>query len=117
MTLNGAPVADASITFHPDGGDPEARSAGASTDANGGFKVTTLKPQDGIFPGNYKVTIVKYEEYGPEPPKVMNSEGEMVSAGRPVKNTLPAKYEKKEASELTVTMEKKKNTANFELTD
>ena len=116
VTYNGTPVESATITFYPDGGGA-ARAAGGSTDAQGKFKATTLKPQDGIFPGNYKVTIAKFEEYGPPPKMVMNDNGEMVSEGRPVKNVLPVKYEKVETSELTVTIEKKKTMVTFDLTD
>ena len=115
VTYKGVPVAGASVTFHPDGGD--ARPAGGETDADGKFKTTTLKPQDGIFPGTYKVTIAKYEEYGPPPKMVMNDDGEMVSEGRPVRTVLPEKYAKPESSGLTVTIGNKKATENFDLTD
>ena len=117
VTYNGAPVDGASVTFYPDGGT-DARSAGGRTDARGVFQLTTLKPQDGVFPGNYTVTIIKYEEYGKEPPLVMNSEGDMIpSGGRPVRNVLPAKYGTPETSGLTSRIEKRKNTVSFDLTD
>ena len=117
VTYNGAPVENATVTFYPDGSGGDARTAGGSTDAGGKFKTTTLKPQDGLFPGNYKVTITKREEYGPPGKTHVNEEGETVQDGRPTKNVLPEKYEKVETSGLTATIEKKKNAVTFDLVD
>jgi len=117
VTLNGSPVVGASVTFYPDNAGGEARVAGGSTDAQGKFTVTTLKPSDGLYPGTYKVTVIKYEEYGPEAPPTKGDDGEMIPGGRAVKNVLPAKYEKQDKTELTANIEKKKNTVNFELTE
>ena len=116
VTYNGSPVAEAVLTFHPDASGG-ARSASAITDTSGKFKVTTLKPEDGIGPGNYKVTIIKFEEYGDLPPKVMDDYGDMVQPVRPQKNVLPKKYENPATSGLTVTIDKGKKTENFELVD
>ena len=113
---NGSPVAEASVTFHPDSSG-DARVAGGSTDAQGKFIVTTLKPGDGLYPGTYKVTVVKYEEYGPEAPPTKGDDGEVIPGGRAVKNVLPGKYAKAETSGLTATIEKKKNTIAFDLVD
>ena len=117
VTHNGSPVAGASVTFYPDGGGGDARVAGGETDANGIFRVTTLKPQDGLYPGTYKVTIIKYEEYGPPPKITINEDGEEISSGRQLRNALPAKYEKQDKTELTATIEKKSNKVNFDLVD
>ena len=118
VTYNGSPLADAMLTFHPDGGGSDARAAGASADSSGKFEVTTLKSEDAIGPGNYKVKIVKFEEYGELPSKVANDDGEMVQPARPQKNTLPKKYENPNSSGLTATIEKgNKATLTFVLVD
>ena len=117
VTYNGSPAtAGVSITFYPDGGDSEARAASANTDANGKFKVTTLKPNDGMFPGTYKVAIAKYEEYGP-PRQAKDSDGNVVGEEYDTKNVFPEKYASPDTSGLTVTIEKKKNTPEFNLVD
>ena len=115
VTYNGSSVTGAILTFYPD--SSTGRAASAITDANGKFKTTTLKPEDGIAPGNYKVTVIKFEEYGDLPSKVKNDDGEMVQPPRDQRNSLPKKYENPTDSGLTVTIAQGKNTENFELTD
>ena len=117
VTYNGSPVAvGASITFYPDSGNPEARAASANTDSSGKFKTTTLKPNDGMFPGTYKVAIAKYEEYGP-PRQEKDSDGNVIGEEYDMKNVFPEKYANPATSGLTITIEKKKNTPEFNLVD
>lgn len=61
VTLNGEPVSGATIMFAPKKHDPSRPkgSAQAVTDASGKFKMTTLDPGDGVFPGDYYVTVTK----------------------------------------------------------
>jgi hypothetical protein len=61
VKLKGAPLAGATVTFAPSG---SGRSASATTDPQGTFQLTTLKPGDGAMPGEYKVTISKLEPVG-----------------------------------------------------
>ena len=117
VTYKGAPVAEAMLTFHPDGGGQGMRAAGAITDSSGKFKVTTLKSEDGITPGNYNVTIFKLEEYGDLPPKTKTEDGEEIQPPRLKKNILPTKYEKKETSGLTAAISKSKEVVDFALSD
>jgi len=114
VTFNSDPVAGAMITFHPSDG---ARGAGAITDSAGRFRVTTLYPEDGIAPGTYRVTITRFEEYGPELPQVRNDEGEMIDQARPLRNILPARYANPNTSDLSVTIEARRTTLNFDLVD
>lgn len=55
VKLDGQPVANASVVFIPQA--PGGREAYGSTDANGAFRLTTTKPDDGALPGKYKVVI------------------------------------------------------------
>ncbi len=64
VTLNGEPVAGAMVMFTPVKVGPEAFAASTTTDAQGAFKMTTLDPGDGVYPGEYNVTVVKDEMQG-----------------------------------------------------
>jgi len=55
VKLDGQPVVNASVVFIPQ--NPGGREAYGSTDANGAFRLTTTKPDDGALPGKYKVVI------------------------------------------------------------
>lgn len=58
VTLDGAPVAGATVLFMPDGpGHP----ASGFTSSDGTFRLTTYKEDDGALPGNYRVLIQKTE--------------------------------------------------------
>ena len=119
VTYNGSPLEGASVIFIPDdAATPQQRSAAGLTDSNGKFIVMTLQPDDGIFPGNYKVTVTKKmpdREITQEEHESRKSTG-MVAPK--FIDTLPAKYAKVESTPLSITFEKKGNTAIvFELTD
>ncbi|NLS91298.1 MAG: carboxypeptidase regulatory-like domain-containing protein [Planctomycetaceae bacterium] len=117
VTYNGEPVADANLNFQLVGGSSFAL---AKTDASGKYALMTFEAGDGAIPGEYKVTISKFEaaaatgteneeEYAPpeegaEPP--------------PSKSLLPDKYRNPETSGFTATVtEAGPNTFDFELTD
>src|SRR5260370_9511868 len=55
VTMNGKPLAGATVVFIPEGGGPEA---GALTDAEGSFRLTGTKTE-GPLPGEYRVTVSK----------------------------------------------------------
>jgi hypothetical protein len=59
VTLDGQPLSGATVTFAPaEGGRP----ASGRTDADGSFRLTTFRSDDGALPGEYKVIIVVGEE-------------------------------------------------------
>ncbi len=61
VTLNGETVEGATVMFAPKTYDPSRPkgSAQAVTDASGKFVMSTLDPGDGVFPGDYYVTVTK----------------------------------------------------------
>lgn len=118
VTYKGSPVEGATVMFIPDGAESLGqRTASAMTDAEGKFVTMTLQPEDGIFPGPYKVTIKQ-----DVPDKVYTKEElEAHPMGLPAPtytNKLPAKYADAKSTPLSITLEKKGDTGiMFELTD
>jgi len=62
ITLDGKPLAGATVTFVPAGGAGQAASG--LTDAEGTFQLYTLRPSDGVRYGDYKV-LIERPEYPP----------------------------------------------------
>ena len=60
VTLEGTPLAGATVLFMPDGQD-EGRPASGFTSSDGAFRLMTYKQDDGALPGNYRVVIQKTE--------------------------------------------------------
>ena len=104
VTLDNVPVAGASVSFSPVSGGDAMRAAAGQTNEQGQFVMTTLSPQDGVTPGEFTVTVVKYEKYGPPPAKKVDESGEDITPPHPEKNILPSKYESRESSDIKVTI-------------
>jgi hypothetical protein len=58
VTLDDKPLPGATVTFAPVG---EGRPASGRTDADGSFRLTTFRSDDGALPGEYKVIVVMGE--------------------------------------------------------
>lgn len=65
VTLDGAPVAGAMVTFHPN--DEKGPVATGLTSSDGVFELQTYAAADGALPGSYKVTVRKTEAVAPPP--------------------------------------------------
>jgi hypothetical protein len=70
VTLNSEPVEGAVVTFIPVEKN-RGQVAHGTTGRDGTFRLTTSKPNDGAFPGEYKVTVVYAEGAEPPPAKGM----------------------------------------------
>lgn len=116
VTFNGKAIEGADVVFNP---DSEGRSASAKTDASGKFHLTTLDPQDGARPGNYKVAISKKEMINPMTAEEAEEWFHKHSGPPPprkIKNDLPEKYADEKTSGLTATVkESEKNDLSFDL--
>lgn len=109
VTYNGAPVADASVTFTPDKGRP----ATGITDAAGKFTLTTFAKDDGAVPGNHRVTVAPNASQ--IPPMPGTPEAAAAAAGKP---PFPARYSNLEQSGLTAEVkEGGENDFTFSMTD
>ena len=117
VTLNGQPVADASLTFYPVSGE---HSGYAKTDASGKYKLSTNAgdAEAGIVPGEYTVTISKSESVPTGKTYATEDEnGKPITAPEmTLKETLPAQYTKVQSTPLKAVVEAKKlNEINFPL--
>lgn len=130
VTYNGTPVEGAVVTFAPTGG---GQGAVGTTDASGKYSLTTRKKDDGALPGEYLVTIVKYDrpptqsggqasaqggdEYPPDYAEQEYQQARQVIPSQP-KNLLPAKYANPQTSGLKATVTTSgPNNFDFALTD
>lgn len=122
VTLDGKPVAGASITFTPVD-RKEGEVAVGGTDESGMYSLNLLKGEvkDGAWPGAYKVSISKEELVGGKTGD-SNLEESFSSLGMPsgrparAKSLIPAKYGRAMTSGLSFEVKRgEENTANFEL--
>lgn len=102
ITMDGQPLADASVVFVPESGRP----AGARTDEQGRYELNFTKGRRGAMLGKNRVLISTAADPSETP------------AGEPIparKETVPARYNA--ASELEFTVEGgKRNIADFAIT-
>jgi hypothetical protein len=64
VLLDGEPVEGANVFFAPVKKTAQSRAAAGLTDVYGNFKLTTLKTNDGIYPGTYRIYLSKIELAG-----------------------------------------------------
>jgi hypothetical protein len=103
VTLKGAPVDGALVTFNPERGRP----ASGVTDVSGKFTLSTFIKDDGAVLGKHKVTIAESNRDKPPP---------MPGFGEPLPSRFPAKYGKAESSPLSENVEKgQKNDFTFDI--
>ncbi|MDR3183303.1 MAG: hypothetical protein LBT89_10395 [Planctomycetaceae bacterium] len=100
ITLQGQPIDDVVVTFKPIEVDPAKRPAGGRSMADGTFVISTLKPNDGAYPGKYKVLVGKF---------VVNKAQTMSSDTVPMKyrnvDTTPIEYEVKAGNNAFLTID------------
>ena len=120
VKVKGVAVADASVTFSPEGKSP--RSPNGVTDSQGNFKLTTYDTNDGAMVGDFAVTIVSTKSAsGGKKPEEMTAQ-DMINMGpRAATKTdgmVPSKYGDKKTSGLKRSVvEGDQNVFNFDLTD
>jgi len=129
VKFNGTAVEGATVTFQLTEGKENAIG---STDKSGKYSLSMFSPNDGAIPGQYKVSISKFE--APVAPKTTTAPGQIASgelaadyappssAGatsggvKSPKNLLPAKYANGDSSALRAMVDaKKSNTFDFDL--
>lgn len=101
VTFDGQPLGKAVISFQP---TASGRGASAISNDDGSFAPSSFSSGDGLVPGSYGITVTKYPSAAAGVGADMDSEdytGEDTAADDP-KNELPAKYETRDSSGLTV---------------
>ena len=99
IRLEGKPLAEAMVVFHPlDPDAPEISKPLAYSDKDGEFELTTLKPRDGAPAGEYAITVELRE--------LIQDGDQMVRDGR---NLLPERYRIPSESGLKFTVENEAN--------
>ncbi|MEO2046842.1 MAG: carboxypeptidase-like regulatory domain-containing protein [Pirellulales bacterium] len=98
VTLDGSPVGNADITFHPSSGESEIGGGYAITDEDGSYRATIFvdggkSTKPGLPAGDYDVDVVKLEQVAGD-----------ASLSKPPRNILPARYGFTKSSELKVTV-------------
>ena len=97
VTMDGAPLANAQVSFAPD----EGRASQAITDSEGKYELTYVGKTKGAKIGSHKVYITTYIEDDSDPD------------AQNIKETIPEKYNK--ATTLTADVKDGKNTFDFAL--
>ena len=116
ITLDGEPLADATVTFHARDEDSGAVTAAGMSNQRGIYKLssTDSNPEAGTTVGEYIVTVSKVEVH--DPTIHMTPEEAMVSNLR-VTHTqlLPAIYQDRERTPLSATVNRGRNKIDLEL--
>ncbi len=120
VTVNGNPIAGASVTFSPDISVTGGRHAMAVTDADGNYEMITLVPGvsqnkcKGVLPGEYVVSISRIAlPDGTQLPDDVTDEGEALARG--AKQLVPARYTNPGSSTLKVTIAPPEAENHFDL--
>jgi hypothetical protein len=88
VTLDGSPLPRATVLFlHQDAG---GRDANGFTDADGVFRLSTFKTDDGALPGKYKVIIQPVAEIEESPTDLKRPEDFQREGAKRVKVKQPA---------------------------
>lgn len=85
ITLDGVPLPKASVSFVPLG---EGRPAYGQADANGNFRLTTFKKDDGVLPGEYKVLVAEEGEEKPDPKTFTEEDKKQARMGMKPKSSM-----------------------------
>lgn len=119
VTIDGEPLAEASVAFHPKAG---GRPAYGLTRADGSYELTAIERGDGALIGEHRVTITAVKVEQSEKAKAMAEELGSLSSAMPMPKPkevwlAPESYSQVENSGLTFTVERgAANQADFALT-
>ncbi|MDR1384098.1 MAG: hypothetical protein LBJ67_09670 [Planctomycetaceae bacterium] len=89
ITYNGSPLDVATIVFMPK--ESNKQGAGALSGADGKFTLTTISDNDGAFPVEYSVYILKEEPLQISDEEIMEYSRQGKTPPKP-KSLIPAKY-------------------------
>lgn len=117
ITMNGQPLAGATVAFHPDPKAPGGEMAYGTTEADGSYLVKTIVvgqgPREGIAKGQYLITVNKIAmpDGSPIPKDMTEADAEADGA----KQVVPGKYLEIDSTVLKVTISDDVATHDIEL--
>lgn len=114
VTLDGAPLADAVVSFSPTGSS--GKYASGRTDATGKYVLTAMQgggEGKGTLAGEYVVLVTKHEVKQLSTPRPNQGGGPPITTE--TVNTLPAVYNDAKAAKLTATVASGQNKFDFDL--
>jgi hypothetical protein len=89
ITYNGSPLDGATIVFMPK--ESNKQGAGAFSDTKGKFVLTTIGDNDGVFPGEYSVYVLKEETFQISDEELLQYSRQGKTPPKP-KSLIPIKY-------------------------
>lgn len=119
ITFKGEPLEKGRIDFIPN--DLQNGRPATGTIEDGVFRLTTLTPNDGALPGDYKVTVSALSVDNTAVEKTIMEQGgggrqhEIAMATQKGKSLVPAKYSLADTSGLTATVGERSNSFTFDL--
>jgi hypothetical protein len=119
VSFQGAPVAKGRIDFHPV--DPGKCRPASGEIRNGSYSLTTLSPDDGALPGEYKVTVSSTDVDNSKVIATVKARGgggrqqDIARATHNAKSLVPKKYSLRDTSDLTATVQERSNSLDFQL--
>ncbi len=99
VTYQGKPVPDAQVMFYPVQG---RKPASGKADASGKFQLSTFGKNDGVIPGEHKVTVIAYDS---------------TSEGLAMDSVIPEKYTSQTSSPLTINVSEGQEEIKLDLVD
>jgi hypothetical protein len=97
LQVDGKPAANALVTFHPANAAPDAPHPTGLTDAQGVFRLTSFRENDGAPAGDYAVAVTWFRSVPSRDPR----DDRFKSV-----NFLPARYASPKTSQLKATVAK-----------
>jgi hypothetical protein len=122
VTVNGVPVANAGIVFHPK--DGKGRPATAETVEGGVYRLTTFNAGDGALKGEYRVTVVWEEpvhpylalrDGAPQKETLRKDYEEWKAKHKELPSPIPAEYANAGSTPLTQKVPAPGGVANFDV--
>jgi len=94
VTYNDEPLTFGVVMFHP----PRGQVAQALIESDGTFNLSTFRKEDGVVPGNYRVSVLCFEAHDPGGSGPREDEGGGMWLG---KSLIPLKYTRASSSGLS----------------
>lgn len=112
VTLDGKPLATATVTFYPEEGAAGIECTGV-TDDSGKYQLHPLRGGEGAPAGKYKVTVSHYTGPGGKPLVMTKDSPPPADLG--AVESLPGRYSDLRLTTLTATVPPEGGTVDFEL--